>query len=86
MLFRLLLTLVYGVIGLLLGFPISYFFQSDIYNEMTWSDYLSGGMSSVFLGAQFGSLDVYHHTVIASVIGIIIIGRSIEYIMLKKRH
>lgn len=85
-LFRLVVTVVYGYLGLLLAFPLSYFFQDGLYSEMTWWQYVSGGKSSLFIGAQFGALDVYRYTAIASVIGVILIGRGVERWLTRFKH
>lgn len=85
MLLRLVITVVYGYIGLLLAFPLSYFFQDGLYGEMSWWEYVSAGKSSIFIGAQFGSLDVYRYTAIASVIAVIIIGRFAEWAFIRRK-
>ncbi len=73
-----LLTFIYASIGVWLALPLSYFFQGDIYSQMTFSEYVAGGRYSVAIGADFGALDVYRYCLMASVIICIIIGKFIE--------
>lgn len=75
---RFILTIAYGLLGLWLAFPISYFFQDALYDQISWAEYLSGGLSSIFLAAQFGSFDVFRWTAIACVIAVILLGKFIE--------
>lgn len=75
---RFLLTIVYAVFGLKLALPLSYFFQDSIYHEMSFSDYIGGGFSSIVVGAEFGAYEVYRMTVIISMILAIVIGKWIE--------
>lgn len=83
---QLLLILLYSIIGLQLALPISYFFQSRIYHEMTWFEYISGGKGSLIIGAEFGAISVYRYTLIASVIGTILMGKWIESRFRRRRH
>ncbi len=75
---RFLLTLVYGVVGLWLALPISYFFQDSLYDQITWGQYIAGGISSIAIGASFGALTVYRWTAIVCIIIAFIIGRQLE--------
>lgn len=72
------LTIFYCVLGLVVAFPLSYFFQSDLYAQMSWWQYVSGGRNSLFAGAQFGSLDIYRYTAVGCVLAVIGIGKTIE--------
>lgn len=83
MLTRLMTTTIYTTVGLYVAFPISYWFQSDIYHEMTWLEYIDGGYVLLFTGAQFGAVDIYHYTVIGCVIGTIAIGYGLEWSLRK---
>lgn len=85
-LFRLVMTVVYGYFGLLLAFPLSYFFQDGLYGEITWWQYVSGGKASLWIGAEFGALDVYRYTAIATIIGVILIGRLAERRFAGRKH
>ncbi|PID64201.1 MAG: hypothetical protein CR977_04260 [Gammaproteobacteria bacterium] len=85
MLFRFGITLIYSYIGLLLAFPVSYFFQDSLYHEMTWWEYISGGQTSLAIGAQFGALDVYRYTAIALVVVVIIVGRWLEWLFTRRK-
>lgn len=82
---RLLLTLIYAAVGLYLAFPLSYWFQSDIYGEMTWAEYFAGDRMSLLIGAQFGAIDTYRNTVVGCVIGAIIVGRGLEWIVRQRK-
>lgn len=84
--FRFIATVIYGYIGLLVAFPLSYFFQDGLYGEMSWWQYISAGKSSLRIGAQFGALDIYRYTAIASVIGVILIGRWTERYVTRRKH
>ncbi len=79
------LTFFYGIIGVWLALPLSYFFQGDIYSQMTFLEYVVGGRGSVFIGADFGALVVYRYCLIASVITCIIIGKFIEQRLTKQQ-
>lgn len=82
---RFILTVVYGLLGLWLAFPISYFFQDALYDQISWAEYVSGGLSSVFLAAQFGSFDVFRWTAITCAIAVILLGKFVEW-RLKNRN
>ncbi len=84
MIVRFVMTLIYAVIGVYVAFPLSYWFQGRIYHEMTWGDYVNGGVESLRIGMQFGAGDVYRYTVFGSVIGMVIIGRLVEYFITLK--
>lgn len=72
-------TVFYGLIGLFLAWPISYFFQDDLYREMTWQQYTKGGLYYLKIGAEFGAVDVYRYTVFFSMIITILLGKSLEH-------
>ncbi len=80
-----LLTFIYGSIGAWLALPLSYFFQSDIYSEMTLLEYVAGGRYSVLIGADFGAIEIYRYCLMASVIICIIIGKFIEQRLTKQQ-
>ncbi|PIE44887.1 MAG: hypothetical protein CSA45_05080 [Gammaproteobacteria bacterium] len=82
---RLISTLVYCFIGLWLAFPLSYFFQDSVYSEMSLSDYLAGGSSSILIGAQFGAYETYRWTVLWTVIVVVVLGKLIEKRLLRSR-
>lgn len=75
---QILLTLFYCLIGLLLAFPLSYFFQDGLYGEMSFAQYVQGGIQSLYIGARFGSLDVYRYTAIGAMIAMIVIGKWLQ--------
>ncbi len=76
---KLALTVVYAVVGVFCAFPLSYWFQDSIYSEMTWRQYLAGGMDSIRIGGEFGAADVYRYTLIGSMIVTIILGRLLTW-------
>ncbi|MBS9782006.1 MAG: hypothetical protein KGV56_05880 [Gammaproteobacteria bacterium] len=71
-------TLAYASIGAWLALPLSYFFQGDIYSQMTFLEYVSAGRDVVLIGADFGALNVYRYCLMASVITCVFIGKFIE--------
>lgn len=75
---RFILIITYLVIGLWLAFPISYFFQDALYEQISWFDYLKGGANSIIMAAQFGALAVYRKTAISCIILVILVGHFIE--------
>ncbi len=75
---RFLLTVCYSGAGLWLAFPISYFFQDSLYDQITWGQYVAGGISSLIIGASFGALTVYRWTAIVCIILALIIGKQVE--------
>ncbi len=79
MLFRFIMTLIYACMGVLIAFPASYWFQDGIYHEMTWGEYIDGGMPLIQYGAQFGAIDVYRKTLLASMIIMITLCRLLEW-------
>ncbi len=80
-----LLTFLYGMVGAWLALPLSYFFQDDIYSQMTWWQYVAGGRDSVFIGAGFGALEVYRYCLIVCVIACILLGKFIEKHLVKQQ-
>ncbi|MGY0399719.1 MAG: hypothetical protein ACWIPH_07245 [Ostreibacterium sp.] len=80
---RIMTALLYCVIGLLIAFPLSYYFQSDIYKEMSLLDYLINGKTVIVEGAQFGSVDVLRRVAYVSMIICLIIGKLIEKAIVK---
>lgn len=86
MFIRAILTLLYGAIGLAIAYPLSYWFQSSIYREMTWAEYIASDQNALMAGAQFGSFDVYRYSVIGAVIGMILLGRLAERLLFKNKH
>ncbi len=78
------MTLIYASVGALMAFPISYWFQDGIYHEMTWGEYIDGGMLLLEWGAQFGAIDVYRNTSLASMIVMITLGRLLEWSVTKR--
>lgn len=85
-LIRLLTALIYGIIGLLSAFPLSYFFQSAIFKEMSLSDYLVHGEAAIVEAAQFGAISVVRYTTIATVITSLLLGKFIEGRLAKLRQ
>ncbi len=83
--FTIIRVLACGAIGMWLALPLSYFFQSGIYSEMTFWEYVKGGRYSVFIGAEFGAWDVYRYCVVASVTICVTIGGIIDYLFKKKQ-
>ncbi len=80
-----LLTLLYGIVGFWLALPLSYFFQDEIYSQMSLWEYVAGGRDSILIGAGFGAVDVYRYTLLGCVIICILLGKLIES-RLMKRH
>lgn len=75
---RFISTVVYGVIGFFLAFPVSYFFQDALYDQISWAEYVGGGFSSVMLAVPFGSFEVYRWTAIACALTVILLGKWLE--------
>lgn len=73
------LTLLYGIIGVWVAFPLSYFFQDGLYSNISFYDYVAGGRQSIWIGAQFGSVQVYKYTAYACIALSIFIGKLIEW-------
>lgn len=79
-----LLTLLCGMIGMWLALPLSYFFQDDIYSQMSLGEYVAGGRESILIGASFGAADVYRYTLLVSVVACILLGKFIESRLTKR--
>ncbi|MPV85705.1 hypothetical protein [Ostreibacterium oceani] len=77
-LIRIVLTLIYCAIGLVIALPVSYFFQSTIYSQMSWWEYVRGGFSSVMAGAYFGSFAVYRNVAIGCMLLAVLAGSRLE--------
>lgn len=80
-----LLTLGYCLIGLVLALPLSYYFQSSIYSEMSLSDYLRHSDSVIAAGAEFGSIDAVRYTTFATILVCLLLGRFIERQIMRHR-
>lgn len=75
---RFILITTYLIAGLWLAFPISYFFQDTLYDQISWLDYIKGGADSILMAAQFGALTVYRKTAISCIIVVFFIAMLIE--------
>jgi|GEM_PF-3925220 len=82
-LIRVCLTLIYCGFGLVIAFPLSYFFQGPLFEFVSFRQYLNNGMQLIVSNAQFGSLDVYRYTTYSAVIGCVVLGRLIEWLISK---
>lgn len=82
---RLFLTIVYVFLGLWLAFPLSYFFQDELYAQIDWLEYLDGGLASIMIAYQFGSFEVYSRVALACAVGMVILGRLVELRLTRHR-
>ncbi len=65
-------TIIYCLVGVLIAIPVSYFFQSDLYEYISFTEYVSDFQVKIMVGNEFGSWNIYRNTAVAMIVLIIV--------------
>ncbi len=66
-------TLFCCVFGIVIAIPISYFFQSNIYEFISLESYFMNFPDSVWIGSRFGSWGIFRNTAIITILITVIV-------------